>query len=120
MAEISEDEEKLIDEFIANKEEVITITKGDRTFNINRNNIYCYGNVNFRDDNDLSVIDKFKFLNHLEGVGLKVYANYNYETHSCKSPRKFALQSETWSPVFLSKFAHAALNKPERIILFDI
>ena len=59
------------------------------------------------------------FLDHLEAVGAHVYSNYDYETHSCSSPKEYCLWTETWHPAVLAKTAHGYLGKPKRILLFN-
>ena len=111
MTEISEEEENLIDNLERN---VFKIDRGDRTFSITNNQIYCYGEVNFNSEEDLKTIDNFSFLNHLKETGVPIWVNYNYETHTSDHPK----YTETWSPAELAKYAHGCLNKPKRIILF--
>ena len=115
MTYINEDEETVIDEL---KDKILHITRGEKTFEISINKVLCYGEVNFTNKDDLDVIETFTFLNHLGAVGIKFPYNYDYETHSCQSPRKTWQWTETWSPSTVAKFAHASLGKPERIVLF--
>lgn len=115
MTYISEEEEKIIDEL---KEKSLTLERGDKTFVITINKVFCYGEVNFNDENDLNTIENFNFLNHLTGVGIKFPYNYDYNTHSCTSANKTWQWTETWSPSLVAQFAHASLGKPERIVLF--
>lgn len=116
MTYINEEEEFEIDNL---KKDTITLTRGDKVFTIRLYQIYCYGEVNFDDKNDLSKIDSFTFLNHLKGVGVPCVANYDYKTHCCISNNRDTKWSETFSPSWLAKYAHACLNKPKRIILFS-
>ena len=116
MTYINEEEEKLIDDL---KDKVLKLDRGKRTFSINTNQVFCYGEVDFNDVETLNIIDKFNFLNYLEGTGISICSNYDYKTHSCTSPKRTPLYTETWSPALLAQFAHASINKPQRIILFS-
>ena len=58
-------------------------------------------------------------LDYLEEKGVTIYSNYDYETHSCSSPEKYCLWTETWHPAVLAKMAHGYLGKPKRILLFN-
>lgn len=111
MTEISQEEEEAIDNL---KDKILELKRGDSVFNITINSIYCYGEVDFHSKEDLDVIEDFDFLNHLKEVGIKVPAGYDYDTHTANWPK----YTETWSPAFLTKFAHASLDKPKRIVLF--
>lgn len=116
MTEINEEEEYLIDNL---KDKNLILNRGDRTFEISGRQIYCYGEVDFHNEDDCETIDNFKFLDYLNEVGIHIYSGYNYDKHSCTSPKRHPLRTETWSPLFLAKFAHAALGKPNRILLFS-
>ncbi len=115
MAPITEEEEEIIDDLTFNS---ISLVRGNKTFNISRKNVYCYGEVDFNDEDTLKKIDRFGFLDFLREKGVPVVSNYEYETHSCYSNKPFYLHSETWSPAELSKIIHGFLGKPKRIILF--
>lgn len=115
MTWITEEDEKEIDNL---KDGVLIIERGNKTFKIINKEIHCYGFVDFNSKEDLDIIDKFKFLDYLSHVGVKIPSNYNYDLHSCESPIKRMLWTETWSPSELAKLSHGILNKPERIILF--
>lgn len=116
MTYITEEEESLIDNL---KDKTLQLTRGNRVFNIKMNQIHCYGEVNFESQEDLDTIDGFKFLDFLGCVGIHIYSMYNYKTHSCSSPKRYALWTETWSPSELAKMAHGYIGKPQRIILFN-
>ena len=61
MTYINEEEEQKIDEG-----EKVTINRGDKTFIVHHNNIYCYGEVDFRKGSkDCEEIANFSFLNFL-------------------------------------------------------
>lgn len=111
---LSEEDEKLLD-----KNSPIIITRGNHTFNITKNQVYCYGDVDFSEDSDdLYEIDNFKFLDSIGAYGIKIPSNYNYDTHSCSSPFKYYMYKETWSPAELTRYHHGCLGKPNKIILF--
>lgn len=116
MIPIDEDEEKLIDNM---NRTTIRFHRGDRTFSISTRDIYCYGECDFTDKNTLNRIKNFKFLDFLGAVGVHIYSRYNYKTHSCSSPKRHCLWTETWNPAELAKMAHGYLGKPKRILLFN-
>lgn len=116
MSKISKEEEDEIDKL---RDRTITLERGNRTFIVSAKQIYCYGEVDFNSQKDLDTIDTFKFLGHLGGVGIHINSNYNYDTHSCSSPKSVPLWAETWIPSFLARYAHGHIGKPKRIILFN-
>lgn len=115
LTHLSEEEENLIDN-LENKS--INIVRGNKTFNINHNQIYCYGEIDLLDKQDRDAVSKFNFLNQLGAVGYPIYSRYDYKTHTCSSPKKHPLWTETWDPLDLVLYAHGALGKPNRVILF--
>ena len=116
MTYLTEEEEKLIDNL---GKEVLQLERGSRTFSISVNRIYCYGEVDFHNNEDLKTIDSFNFLDNIGSIGVPVFADYDYETHTCNSPTKHYRWSQTFSPKRLAMFAHAVIGKPQRIILFN-
>ena len=116
MIAISEEEESMIDNIGKN---ILHFDRGNRRFSVQMRDIYCYGEVNFNDEDTLNQIDDFKFLDYLEEVGVHIYSNYDYTTHSCSTSKKTLLWTETWSPAILAKMAHGYLGKPQRILLFN-
>lgn len=112
MSSLSSDEEKDLD-----NNDRVTIKRGDKIFNINYKDVYCYGDVDLYSD-DLDVMEEFDFCKHLIGVGKRIYANYDYETHTCSSNCKRAKWTETTNPIDLIIYAHGCLGKPKKIILF--
>ena len=114
MTYITEEEEQKLD----NNEELI-LERGEVSFNIQCNNVYCYGEVDFnKGSDDCKKIATFTFLDYLGLKGIALPSDYHYDTHTCHSPFKSYRWYETWSPEILARYAHGCLNKPKRIVLF--
>lgn len=114
MTYITEEEEQKLDE---SKE--LVIERGNMIFQVHHNNIYCYGEVNFKEgSDDCKQIATFNFLDYLGWKGVMLPSDYHYDTHECHSPFTSYRWYETWQPDVLARYAHGCLNKPERIILF--
>ena len=114
MTYITEEEEQKLD----SNEELI-LERGEVSFNIQCNNVYCYGEVDFnKGSDDCKKIATFNFLNYLGWKGIVIPSDYHYDTHECHSPLKSYRWTETWKPDVLARYAHGCLNKPERIVLF--
>lgn len=116
MIPISEQEEKSIDDI---KDSTLKFRRGDISFSVKMKNIYCYGEVDFTNKEDLNQIDSFDFLDHLGSSGIYIWSQYNYKTHSCKAPNRKLLWTETWRPSVVAQIAHGYLGKPQRILLFN-
>ena len=116
MIPISEQEEKSIDNI---KNSVLKFQRGDISFSVKMNDIYCYGEVDFTNRDDLNQIDSFNFLDYLGATGIHIYSRYDYKTHSCEAPNNMLLWAETWRPSAVAQMAHGYLGKPQRILLFN-
>lgn len=116
MIPINEDEEKLIDNI---DKSTLTFHRGNRSFSIQMRDIYCYGEVDFNNKETLDKIEEFNFLDYLGAIGVHIYSRYDYKSHSCTSPMRRCMWTETWSPAHLAKMAHGYLGKPQRILLFN-
>lgn len=113
MIEIDEKEELKIDKL---GDKILSLERGDRIFNITKDKIYCYGEVDFNSREDLETIEDFKFVTDY----VQYITRYDYDKHCSYSFGKKPSWSETNSSAKLAKFAHGCLGKPERIILFKL
>lgn len=116
MIPINEQEEKCIDDI---KDSTLKFQRGNMSFSVRMRDIYCYGEVDFTNEEDLNQIDSFDFLDHLGAKGICIWSQYDYKTHSCKTPNKRILWTETWRPAVVAQIAHGRLAKPQRILLFN-
>lgn len=114
MTYITEEEEQELDE-----RNELTLKRNNIIFQIHSNNVYCYGEVNFKEgSDDCKQIATFNFLDYLGWKGVMLPSDYHYDTHECHSPLTSYRWYETWQPDVLARYAHGCLNKPERIVLF--
>lgn len=116
MIGINEEEEEKIDNI---NKEIITFNRGNRSFAVTMKDIYCYGEVNFKDIETVEKINSFDFLDYLDFAGIRIPSNYDYDTHSYSTPKSKHLYTETFSPAKLATIAHGYLGKPQRILLFN-
>ena len=116
MIPISEQEEKNIDNI---KDSTLKFHRNNMSFSVKMKDIYCYGEVDFTNKDDLNQIDSFDFLEHLGASGIHIYSQYDYKTHSCKTFNKKLLWTETWRPSVVAQMTHGYLGKPQRILLFN-
>lgn len=116
MIPISEQEEKNIDNI---RDSILKFQRCNMSFSVRMKDIYCYGEVDFTNKEDLNQIDSFNFLDHLGATGIHIWSQYDYKTHSCKAHNKKLLWTETWHPSVVAQMAHGYLGKPQRILLFN-
>lgn len=108
------------EDFIDNMDKLpLVIKRGDYSFSIKPNQIYCYGEVDLTNGSkDLEQIREFDFCTR-DYSGYKLSSNYNYKKHCALSPLKHKeLWTETWDSGRIVQYAHGCLGKPERICLF--
>lgn len=112
---ITKEEEDKIDNL---KDETFVLERGNRIFKIKKRQIYGYGEIDFNKEEDAKLVEKFKFLDSYV-YGVPFPSNYDYNTHTCLSPKKKPMWTETISPLDIVKYAHASLNKPQRVLIFN-
>ena len=112
MTWISDKEEALLD-----KGRAISITRGGITFDLDKDNIFSYGEVDFHDGTEdydaLNELIPFKDVVHIP-------LNYDYDTHTCKTKTKCYQTYETDDIGAMAQYAHGRLGKPERVVIFKL
>lgn len=110
---ITEKEEKQLDTGS------LTTTRNDQIFNIESNQIICYGEINFHtNSDDYDTIEQMKWFDYLDAKGISIPSDYDYEEHCCYTPNKKVRWYETFNPAVLAQYYHARLNKPQRVCIF--
>lgn len=111
MSYLTQDEEDEIDEG-----NTIILRRGSCTFCVSKNNIFAYGAIDYDDDDDLDIIADKTWFDTGSMFGVKVAANYDYNTNKMEIKRWY----DTTDPVAICRFKHGQLGKPERSIIFRI
>ena len=87
------------------------------TVDVNREIIYCYGEVNPFNDEDVLGIRKF---NLVGDNGSTIHSNFNYEQgialYEGATPKFYS----TTDPVLFWRYAYTLIGKPERIIVYKV
>lgn len=97
----------------------LNITRGNAEFNIDPDEVFCFGEIDFSEGSEDSVeLDTFNWLDHLVAKGVTIPANYNYEKHQCTSPISKYLMSETVRISTLCRYLHGCLGKPQFTVIF--
>ena len=116
MSYLTQEEELALD-----NEEEITIIRGDHTFVINKENLRCYGVIDFdNDSDDMERLSELTFLEHLNGRGIALPARYNYKKHSCLTNTRRPQYYDTTSPEKYIKYVHGFLGHPKIPVIFEI
>ena len=112
MAPITEKEEALLDEGKA-----FTIHRGDLSFNLNSDNVFAYGEVDFhngsKDYENINELIPYRDIIHIP-------FNYDYDTHTCKTKTKYYQTYETDNIGAMAQYAHGRLGKPKRVVIFKL
>lgn len=116
MTHITEEEEQNLDNNIP-----IKIKRGNLTFFIQPQTVYCYGEINFNTgSDDYKTIGTFNWLDHLVTRGIGVPANYDYKTHTCVSKINQYQFYDTVKPEIIAQYLHGVLGKPQRTVIFKL
>ena len=113
MISLSEKEEKCLDAGF------LKCQKDNQTFTITKDNIICYGPIDFHtDSDDFYVIEDMKWLEHLTARGICVPANYDYDEHCAYSDIKTYKYYDTTNPAIVAQYIHGILGKPSSCCIF--
>ena len=77
--------------------------------------IYLYGEVDFNNDDDLDLIEKF---NLVDENGNWIYSNFDYEKGDFTTINGIPKGYPTWNPINRFKYCHVLIGKPQRIIVY--
>lgn len=95
------------------------LKRGNCTFNVTPDNIFCYGDIDFNEGSeDSATLDTFNWLDHLDAKGVPIPSNYNYDKHECTTNKKFILWTETFKNSVLCRYLHGCLGKPKFTLIF--
>lgn len=107
MIPINEEQEKEIDTTASIQINNLLIADKD---------IYCYGNIDFYNEEDIKGINSFDWIPDNKGVVIP--AKFDYETNTCETINMKIGHHETFDNLKVSMYCHAAIGKPERCLIF--
>ena len=107
MRPITESQEKELDE-----NEQITIDNNI----ITKDNIYCYGQFDINNDEDIKYVKKFNIIN-LEEAN-PIYSGYNFSDGTVVIEGNIAKTYSCYNPIEWFKYNYLLIGKPERIIIY--
>lgn len=108
MIPITEEQEKEIDD-----NSYIDINN----LRIAANSIYCYGNIDITNNDDLKSIEKFDLINKGDDDNY-IHSNYDYEKGEVKYEGKIPKTYPINDAVEWFKYNHLLIGKPERILIY--
>lgn len=112
MQAINEDQEKELD-----KHEATSIMIDSNTIlPVNKEVIYCYGEVDPNNKEDAAAIERF---NLIDSNGNSIHCSFNYDLGNATytdRPKFFT----TTNPLLYWKYAYTMIGKPERIIVYKV
>lgn len=116
---LTEKEYHQLDKFITEGVNVgINIIRENQKFTIKAYNIEAYGDIDFSPNSaDLKELELFDWFDNLE-PGYVIPANYDYNTHTCKSPTKKYKRFDSINPALIMPYIHGLLNKPKYTVIF--
>lgn len=99
----------------------LTLLRGNATFHLSYSNVVVYGNVDFN-TNSLDykhIHDHCKLITNgvMEG-GIRLPANYDYDSHTVKSDTGRAQYYETWDSAKVVQYGHGCIGKPAKVVIF--
>lgn len=83
---------------------------------INKDNIYCYGEFNIDNPEDIEYIKKFSIINFDENNS--VYSNYNFKEGTVTIEGNIAKTFSCYNVVKWFKYNYLLIGKPNRIIIY--
>lgn len=90
-----------------------------KKFEISNKSCYCYGTVDFDNPEDVDVINKYDWIGDSYN-GAFVPRRFNYKDNTTELVNNKVATVETFSNILLTKVAHAAIGKPEKLAIFKI
>lgn len=113
MTYLTVEEEEEID-----KNNNIVLTREEKQYHIDKNNIKGYGDIDLSNDSEDHNILKAQHwidVSRFPGVIIPVY---DYNTGLMKTRNEIVQRTETWNCFDLVKYGHCCLGKPNKIIIF--
>lgn len=114
MTHITKEEEDALD-----NGEMIKIKRGKLTFNIEKKNVLCYGQIDFSTgSDDYEELKNQTWFNDYDLAGVTVPSNYDYEENVIASDIKGGRYYDTTKVEIVTQYYHGVLGKPKRTIIF--
>lgn len=110
-----------IDDNIENKldkKETFDILWNDHKYRIKPRNVFCYGEINLNDEDDIELIYECNI--SIPDSGIWVYSDYNYKTNTVKTRDGKLLQYTSFDNYKIIKQCYGMLGCPKKIVIFKV
>ena len=84
---------------------------------IDGKDIYVYGEINFNNEEDCNILNRFHLLNSDNSF---IYSNFNYDKGTVILKENKVKWYQTIDNIKWLKFNHCLIGKPKRIIIYKI
>ena len=84
---------------------------------ITRENIYCYGDIDLTNEEDVEFIKKFNLINDDYSSNV-VYSNFNYEKGNVEYDGPVPKQYSTNNIIDWFKFNYMLIGKPKNVLIY--
>ena len=81
------------------------------------NNILLYGEVDFNNQEDISLINKFNFI---EENGNIIYSNFNFDNGTITTIDNLIKMYQTFNNILWFKFCYCLIGKPNKIVIYKV
>ena len=111
---LTKEEEDTLDEV-----GLLTIKRGKLTFEIEKKDVYCYGEIDFnKGSDDYEMLAEQRWFDDCTMLAVTVPSDYDYENNVIESDIKGGRWYDTTRVEVVSQFYHGRLGKPKRTIIF--
>lgn len=122
LEELSEEDERFIDETAETSDEMYFLKKiGKNTFKIPARDIFLYGEIDVNNKSDLQLLQKTDIITQEVNQAAYIPSNFDYETGNVFADKDDIYKThDTWNKIDWFKFNHCLIGKPKRIIIYRI
>lgn len=83
---------------------------------ISKDNIYCYGEIDINNEQDVQYLKKFNIIN-LDAEN-PIHSNYNYEEGNVLIEGRVVITRPTWDVIEWFKYNYMLIGKPKRVLIY--
>ena len=122
LEELSEEDERFIDETAETSDEMYFLKKiGNNTFKIPARDIFLYGEIDVNNKSDLQLLQKTDIITQEVNQAAYIPSDFDYETGNVFADKDGIYKThDTWNKIDWFKFNHCLIGKPKRIIIYRI
>lgn len=105
------------EESYLNQDKSLTIERGGITFDLDKDNVFAYGEVDFhKDTDDYEALRDLIPFNDI----VNLPDHYDYDTHTCQTTVNGYQTRECRDIGAMAQYAHGKLGKPNKVVIFKL